>query len=241
MLLALGLPLLLTASRHLLLSGALVLAAVSALVPTSYRRLTRRAAGVALALAFALFYLTILIPFFPLQAAAPFVNCRTPGMYTIHQGAYLNLLFSTARAPLFGLGRAAVRQHYPEAVDPGLTRRVLAEYHMEQLTASFLAYMDAHNDYLNLATTFGIPAVGALYAFLWLLARTARCAAGGLAADLLAGAVLALFLASLWDDLLSKRWIWVTVGLLAAAAREGSRRPTPAPAPAPAPAPLPSP
>jgi hypothetical protein len=230
LLLALGLPLLLTASRHLLLSAALVLGGLTALAPPGHRRLARCLAWLALALAFALFYLTVLIPFFPLHRQAPFVNCRTPGMYMIHQGAYLNLVFRDVSAPLFGLGRSAVRQRYPEAVDPALTRRVLAEYQMEHLAASFLVYMDAHNDYLNLATAFGIPAVLAAYAFLWLLARRARLGLGGLAADLLAFAVLGICLASLWDDLLSKRWVWATLGVLAATAWNHSRLPHPAPA-----------
>jgi hypothetical protein len=228
-LLALLLPLLLTASRHLLLSGALILGAVTALTPTPQRRLVRRAAGAALAATFALFYLTILIPFFPLQTEAPYVNARTPGMYMIHQGAYLNLLCRDARTLVFGLGRSAVRQGYPEAVKPALARRVLAEYHMEHLTPSFLAYMDAHNEYLNLATAFGVPALGALGAFLWLLTRGAH----GLTAHLLVAAVLGICLASLWDDLLSKRWIWVTLGLLAATAwKAASTAPLAATAPA---------
>jgi hypothetical protein len=221
LLLALGVPLLLTASRHLLLSGALVLGALTALTPAPHRHLACRFAGLVLALVFALFYLTILVPCFPLQAQAPFVNCRTPGMYLIHQGAYLNLLLVDPRAPLLGLGRSAVRQRYPEAVDPDLTRRVLAEYHMEPLTPSFLVYMDAHNDYLNLATAFGLPAVAALYAFFGLLARTVRRSGAALVMPLLTFLVLAVCMASLWDDLLSKRWIWVTLGILAASAWNG--------------------
>jgi hypothetical protein len=230
LLLALGVPLLLTASRHLLLSGALVLAVLTSLVPDTHRHLARRAAALALALVFGLFYLTILFPVFPLQTHAPFVNCRTPGMYTIHQDAYLNLILLEARAPLVGLGRTAVRQRYPEAVNPNLARRVLAEYRMDFLYPSFLTYMDAHNEYLNLATAFGLPAVAALYAFLWLLARNARHAARDIVADLLTALVLGLCLASLWDDLLSKRWIWATLGLLAAAAWNTSRMPPPTPA-----------
>lgn len=223
LLLALGVPLLLSASRHLLLSAALVLAGLLALTPSPHRFLARCAAGLALALAFALFYLTVLIPVFPLQAQPPFVNCRTPGMYMTHQGAYLRLVFRDAWSPLVGLGRAAVRQHYPEAVDPVLTRRVLAEYHMEDLTPSFLAYMDAHNEYLNLASAFGIPAALALYAFLCGLARRAWRDRGGPVGELLAFFVVGLCLASLWDDLLSKRWVWITLGLLAAALWDSAR------------------
>jgi hypothetical protein len=223
LLLALGVPLLLTASRHLLLSLALVLGALTALTPTPRRRAAGAASLLALALVFALFYLTVLFPFFPLQGSPPFINCRTPGMYMVHQAAYLKMTFLEPRTAVFGLGRTAVRQRYPEVVDPELARRVLHEYHTEQLIPSFLQYMDAHNDYLNLATAFGLPAVAALYAFFWLLVRAARRGGGSPVAALLTFAVLGLCLASLWDDLLSKRWIWVMLGLLAGAAWNGWR------------------
>lgn len=214
---ALGVPLLLTGSRHLILSLALVLGGLAERAPEAVRPQARRAAWALLAGAFAVIYLTVLIPFFPLQGAAPFVNARTPGMYLIHQDAYLRLAAADLPSLAFGIGRSAVRERYPAAVDPALTRRVLHAYGMQDLIPSFLAYMDAHNEYLNLTTAFGLPAVLLAGAFLAALARRIAQTSPGTPGSLAAFLTVALAMACLWDDLLSKRWVWVTLGILAAA------------------------
>ena len=87
----------------------------------------------------------------------------------------------------------------------------------EALLPSFLAYMDAHNEYLNQAAAFGLPALLCLVAFVIGLAALSAPRHGPIGA-MLALFVAALAVACLWDDLLSKRWVWVTLGLLAAAA-----------------------
>jgi hypothetical protein len=74
--------------------------------------------------------------------------------------------------------------------------------------------MDSHNEYLNTGTAFGIPALAALVAF-WI-----SQAVHGLRKhrnELLLFFVAGLLACCFWDDLGSKRWIWVTLGLLVAA------------------------
>jgi hypothetical protein len=215
-------PLLLAASRHLLLSFALALAGSSALLPSPYRPRARRAAWALLACVFVPFYLTVLVPTFPLQATFPFLNLRTPGMYLIHQDAYLRLATADLPSLLLGPGRSAVLEGYRHAVDPDLAHRVLAEYRMDHLTPSFLAYMDAHNEFLNLATAFGLPALVLLGAFLASLLRRSPGLSAGMAGALIGFLVVAIGLACLWDDLLSKRWLWVVLGLLVASAGASS-------------------
>ena len=68
--------------------------------------------------------------------------------------------------------------------------------------------MDPHNEYLNTASLFGLPAL-----LFFLLAGLCLCRdairAGNLPALCLC---LAIGAACLWDDLASKRWIWLYVG-----------------------------
>jgi len=218
----------------MILSGALVLSWLPGLLPPPRQRVGRVVSWLALGLAFAAFYLTVLFPFFPLRLGFPFINCRTPGMYMVHQKAYLEMALLDRQAALFGLGRTAVVERYPDLVDRGLAVTVLAEYHMDELLPSFIAYMDAHCEYLNLATAFGLPALAALAAFLAMLAR--RAGASSLEPGrLLLFFVAGLCMACLWDDLLSKRWIWLTLGLLAAASETAAACPAGAVSPVPTP------
>lgn len=218
-------PALLSASRHLLLSAALALGALPWLLPDGWRRRGRQLAWATFLTVSALVYLTVLIPFFPVQPVFPFVNARTPGMYLIHQDAYLRLATHGPASLLVGIGQNAVRTRYPEAVNRDLAARVLAEYRMrEELFPSFVTYMDAHNEYLNLAVAFGLPAVLCLAVFLAALARNPGFPAEPAAASL-PFFIAALAVACLWDDLLSKRWVWVTLGLLAASASARSAAP----------------
>jgi len=218
-LVAFAVPVLLTASRHLLMTLALLLGGLLTQVPLPWRRGTRALAWALLGGTFVLFYLTVLFPFFPLRAEPPFINARAPGMYMVHQHAYLRMATADLRRLAVGLGPDAIRAEYPHQVDPDLARRSLLEYHMPDLIPSFLVYMDAHNEYLNLATDFGLPAVLLMAAFLLALARRP---VPGLDA-LLPLLIAAIGCACLWDDLLSKRWIWVALGLLAAAAQPSPR------------------
>ena len=214
----LGLPLLLTASRHLILTAALTLGFVCARVPAPSRRLVTWGSWVALAAVCLLFWLTILYPFFPLRSEAPFFTCSTHGMYTIHQAAYWRIVTLDPRSLLFGVGSSSVRALYPLVVDAQTAHAILAQYRMEHLVGTFLTYMDAHNEYLNLAAHFGLPAMASCFAFLVSLAWRPGHANGTPVARMLPFLIAAIAAACLWDDLLSKRWIWITLGLMSAQA-----------------------
>ena len=208
------LPLGLTASKHMLLSAALIGGCLVAESGHGARwRWFWLGAGLAL---FALFYLTVLFPFFPLQSSFPFFNRATWGMYTTHQAIYLRILTADIRAMLFGVGPTALREIYPTLADPTHIRAVLEQYQQGHLTESFCTYMDAHNEYLNTGVAFGLPALAAWVGFwvsqavVW-LRRTRH--------ELLLFFVVGLLFCCFWDDLASKRWIWATLGLLVGSAR----------------------
>ena len=204
-------PLVLTVSRHMLLTGAVGLGFLVWL--TGRRRAAWVVSWVCLAIVFTLFYLTILFPFFPLQATAPFFNHRTMGMYMIHQAIYVKVLLLGTCEFLLGVGKTSLLAIYPELADWDSAYAVLAQYRQEFLTESFVTYMDAHNEYLNLATAFGVPAMGCCVAF-WVRAFRGyrRSPFWPMAVFFVSGVLLAC----LWDDLLSKRWMWVGLGILTA-------------------------
>jgi hypothetical protein len=76
--------------------------------------------------------------------------------------------------------------------------------------------MDAHNEYLSTGTAFGLPALVALVGF-WV----SRAVTGFRRHrdELVLFFVVGLLCCCLWDDLASKRWIWLTLALLAGSAR----------------------
>jgi len=203
-------PLALTVSRHMLITGALLagFAIANWQLPT---KCTVPAFSLGLGAIFLLFYLMILFPFFPLRSSFPFFNHDTFGMYTIHQVVYLKMVFHDTMAFLFGLGKTGVQELYPLLADRQVAYDILAQYKQEFLTNTFVTYMDAHNEYLNLAAGFGVPAMLGCYSF-WLY--TARRAFGRREGALLVFYVASLLLVSLWDDIMSKRWIWIGLAIL---------------------------
>jgi len=211
---ALLFPLGLTISKHMLLSASLIAGGV--VVERGHAAGWRRLGLAAVAGAFVLFYLTVLFPFFPLQGSSPFFNHATWGMYTTHQSIYWRILTGSFPSLLVGVGPEALRGLYPTLADPEQIRAVLAQYNQAFLTESFCTYMDAHNEYLNTGVAFGLPAVLALVAF-WV--SQAVVGFRRYRDDLLLFFVVALLGCCLWDDLVSKRWIWVTLALLVGSAR----------------------
>jgi len=209
---ALCAPLALTVSRHMLLSFALVLAFAVHAAPASRRKLAVALACAALFAVFALFYVTIVFPFFPLRRAFPFFNHDTLGMYMIHQKIYFRMPFQDLGAFLAGLGRSGVRAVYPTLADWDSAYAVLAQYKQESLTQTYVTYMDAHNEYLNLAATFGVPAMLCCAAFWVAIVRSVKRSAP--ARTLLVFYVAAVAMVAFWDDILSKRWIWAALGIL---------------------------
>ena len=204
-------PLLLTVSKHALLSLALLAAFFATAARKRFPRATALA-GVAIVAGGLLGELSVVYPVFPLQKPWPYLNATCPGMYMIHQNAYARMAAHAPAKLLFGYGAAAARSLYPSFTDHDSARQTLAHYNALPDFDSFVAFMDPHNEYLHLVILFGLPATLAMFAF-WLLAATSppdRQTAG-----LIAGFVAALLFCCLWDDLLSKRWVWITAALLA--------------------------
>jgi hypothetical protein len=206
-----ALPLLRTVSKHALLSLALLGALVAA---TAGKRRPRLAILAWLpVIAFGLLgELSVLYPVLPLRASWPFLNLECPGMYMIHQNAYARMAVHDPARLTFGYGADAARRLYPDFVDHDSTRQTLAFYNALPAFDSFVSFMDPHHEYLHLIILFGIPATLAMIAF-WIL--NAKAPPNPQAAALAAGFAAAVLFCCLWDDLLSKRWVWVTAALLA--------------------------
>ena len=211
------LPLLLTplawsASKHGLLSLALLLATAIRLLPAGvWRRAALTASLAALLVLAAAFETTVRCVTFPLNGPQGLLNTQT-GMYALHQDTYARMLLAQPHAWLLGLGPDAIRRDYPTYADPETIRATLATYNALDSYRDFITFMDPHNEFLNLATLFGLPALLAAIAC-WLAFPARVPPPLRTAALLLALAVLAC---CLWDDLLSKRHLWLAAALLAA-------------------------
>ncbi|HOG49524.1 MAG TPA: hypothetical protein PKY10_02940 [Lentisphaeria bacterium] len=203
-------PLLLTVSKHALLSLALLAAFIAIAVRQRFPW-AAALAGAAIVIGGLIGGLSIAYPVFPLQKTWPFINTECPGMYMIHQGAYARMAVHAPAKLLFGHGAAAAKNLYPSFTNHDSARRTLAHYNALPDFDSFVTFMDPHNEYLRLIILFGLPATLAMFAF-WCLVATSppeRRTAG-----LIIAFISALMFCCLWDDLLSKRWVWITAALL---------------------------
>ncbi|MBT3380496.1 MAG: hypothetical protein HN742_32070 [Lentisphaerae bacterium] len=256
-------PLMLTVSRHMMISIFSICVFFMDEMRSSYNRYMRRIIKPFMLSIFTLFYLTILVPFFPLKAQFPYINVSTVGMYMTHQSIYFRMAMSSFARFATGLGHTGLHETYPLFADRSAIHAVLSQYRQESLTDTFATYMDAHNEYLNLAVLFGVPAMLLCVAFWvgigWSAWRrlklesvpatldegrlagpdsslpdgsrvsAASCRLGriaerlfehrvpgthvNLAASLTIVLVIGVLLAALWDDILSKRWIWIALAL----------------------------
>lgn len=204
------LPLCHTFSKHAIMSGALFLGFLCSIAPAG-RWLDRlkRLSWLPVVLLGLLCLVTVLWTTFPLTSHAPFIN-TVPGGYTIHQDTYARMALESPKTFLTGRTLQNIRHAYPAAVDRPRADRILSQYNAQHLLDSFCTFMDPHNEYLNLITFYGIGAV------LLALAFFMACIRERPDSPLLILAIIALAFCCLWDDLLSKRWIWVmTASLLA--------------------------
>ncbi len=200
------LPLFSTASKHLLLTLAVLAGTLLEAWPEK-RRWLAPPAGAALLLLASVSLLTVIWPVFPLRRQSPYLNLRYQGNYTIHQEIYLKMLAADKSSWLTGLGARTARQRYPDFADRDKIASIMAEYQSLHCVEPYCSFMDPHNEYLNLATLFGLPAAICCFAF-WL--QSGQPSREGLLLFL-----LALLFCCLWDDLLSKRWLWVSLALMA--------------------------
>ena len=148
---------------------------------------------------------TVLFTTFPLKSQAPYID-TTPGMYTIHQKAYAKIVCS--KLNLFGFHPKKAHELYPMNIDRAAAEITLRHYNTEKDIDAFCTFMDPHCEYLNIPFLFGFPALVLLIAFLVKICRTSHT-------PLLATClVTALLFSMLWDDILSKRAIWIMLSLI---------------------------
>ena len=155
----------------------------------------------------ALFEVTVLFITFPLAKRAPFINTGC-GMYRLHQSTYVRMIAHTPCALIRGFGALKLHRSYQSYADPKTTQATLEQYNAMASYENFITFMDPHNEYLNQLSLFGLPALLLMLAF-WLhfpkhspYPDTAICF------------VAALLCCCLWDDLLSKRALWITASVL---------------------------
>ncbi|MFA6929078.1 MAG: hypothetical protein WCT05_02045 [Lentisphaeria bacterium] len=199
------LPLVSSASKHALMTLAVLTGILLEAWPEK-RRILRVPACTVLILFGALCLLTVLLPTFPLSKQFPYINTSCQGNYTIHQEIYLKMLVDQGRYSLIGIGSKALRENYPKFADRKKIVEMAAKYNTPHWVEPFATFMDPHHEYLNLATLFGLPALFCCLTF-WLF----HCQKKHLTITLF---VLAVLVCCLWDDLLSKRWLWVSLALL---------------------------
>jgi hypothetical protein len=199
------LPLISTASKHALMSLAILGGTMLEAWPNKGKRL-QIPVVCAIILFAAVCLLTVLWPIFPISGKFPYLNFQHQGNYTIHQEIYLKMLSSDKCGWLAGLGSKSIRQCYPQFADREKIASIMERYHSPHWVEPFCTYMDPHQEYLNLASLFGIPAMLCCFAFwLWHLQ-------GKRPAMLLF--IPAVLICCLWDDLLSKRWLWITLAIM---------------------------
>lgn len=203
-------PLAFTLSKHLILSLAIVCALLASIIGRRVEspRLQRAVipCGMALILATGLaLETTVLFTTFPVKGHYPFIN-TVPGMYTIHQMAYWRI--NTSRLNLFGFPPSEARTLYAKYVNRESARTTLRHYNSEHELDTFCTFMDPHCEYLNLPFLFGFPALVLAIAFLLHVRQRSN------APVLALYFVTALLFSMMWDDILSKRAIWISLALL---------------------------
>ena len=199
------LPLVSTASKHALMTLAILSGTALEAWPEK-RKLLQSALITALSLFAILCLLTVLWPVFPVSGKFPYLNFRHQGNYTIHQEIYLKMLLSDKTNLLTGLGSNGIRHQYPLHADREKITAIMEQYQSPHWIEPFCTYMDPHHEYLNLTVLFGMPAMLCCFAF-WLAHLKSR-------QRIIVLFVPAVLFCCLWDDLLSKRWLWITLAIL---------------------------
>ncbi len=205
------LPLFATASKHLVMTFG-VLAGSWTVLPLLPKRLTVPLAATAVALFGLLCLITVIFQTYPALQQAPWVDFSLRGNYSVHQEIYAKIIARNGLGGvLLGHSPAELHELYPKFADAEKIHDILEPYGFAGETQLFATFMDPHQEYLNFWAFFGAPALLALLAFLYDIARNAIRNARWETALF----VLGLLLAFCWDDLGSKRWIWAALACLA--------------------------
>ena len=209
-------PVLSTGSKHILLTLALLGGAASGAAWLRPLR-PRWLCAAALCVLGALCWCTIWFRSYPAVGEAPWVDFGARGNYFIHHQIYARVVaHGGVGGWLAGFGEGELRRRYPREAELGRIREILSAYGAADMAEQYATYMDPHNGYLDLAAHFGVPALLLMLLFLGRLGwRACR-----LRLPEAAFFLLALAFALMWDDLFSKRWIWVGLALLAGTAAD---------------------
>ena len=206
-------PLCMTVSKHMLISMFIIAAAASFYPAIKNSFIIRFLIYSSLYICASLFYVTVLYPVFPLSGSFPYINITTYGMYMIHQVIYFKIIFLSLHSFFLGVGMSGILENYPALANHDLVLSVLQQYKQENLTGMFCRYMDAHNEYFNIGSLFGVPAMISMYLF-WFKSPSSIDSRCQFEKRMILFFVTAIFIVSLWDDILSKRWIWISLGIL---------------------------
>ena len=200
------LPLLSSASKHGLLTLALLLSWLLPIFKLPKKPFLYLNLLVILGIA-AIFEITVLFVTFPPSARFPYINTDC-GMYRLHQGTYVRMLTSHPTALLLGMGATKAEQEYKNHVEAETVKKTLEQYNAMASYENFLTFMDPHNEYLNQLVLFGGLALILLLLFWFSVVKQSPYPAAAVCF------VIAILCCCLWDDLLSKRCIWVTAAFL---------------------------
>jgi hypothetical protein len=209
------LPLFFTISKDMLLSLAVIGGWLFTHPKLPCRQLSKSLLVAGLLSIFLVFYLNVIFPVFPVQRTFPYINTNTFGLYMIDQGVYLKIVLSDTLTFLIGSGKSVVKEMFATFADKETISDILRQYNMLGILEGRIYYRDSHNEYLNLTATFGV--IAALLLYLGITTTPSLIRAGSYKKSILTMTIfflVALLLVSLWRDILSKRWIWVTLGIM---------------------------
>ncbi len=206
------LPLLATASKMSVMTFGLLLGAF-ALWPRLKPLCPRLLAAVLLHAFGLLCLITVIFQTYPALRMAPWVNFHGRGNYSVHQEIYARIFLEGNWADkLFGHTPGELRRRYTPLGNPEKIRAILEPYGFEEETPLYSTFMDPHNEYLNLLSFFGLPALAAVLLFLaGLLLRATKNRQLLPLALMLSGVLFAFF----WEDAASKRFLWAALGIAA--------------------------
>ena len=214
-------PLFFAVSRDMLLTFAVIFGWLLSHPQLPYRKVTILLVVVAFCSIFMIFYLTVIFPFFPLRNSFPYINVDSYGMYMMNHIIYFRIVVDDAWSFFLGLGKSNVVESFGEFVDIAEMTQILGQYNMAETVTARSIYHDSHNEYLNLITNFGVIATMLLYFGIFTSPRLLNSSVSNKGIFImLVFLIIAILCVSLWRDILSKRWIWITLAIIISSANQ---------------------
>ena len=215
------LPLFFAVSRDMLLTIAVIFGWFLSHPQLPYRKVAIPLLVVAFCLIFVIFYLTVIFPFFPVKDSFPYINTDSYGMYMMNHIIYFRIVVVDAWSFVLGLGKSNVVERFGEFTDIAEMTKILGQYNMAETVTARSIYHDAHNEYLNLITNYGVVATILLYFGIVTSPRLLNSSLNNNGIFIiLVFLIVAILCVSLWRDILSKRWIWITLAIIISSANQ---------------------